>query len=204
MIGMTAAVSLTEIANLSQIVGVPAAVYVIFLAYRQLKSATAAAEAEAVLALDGAFAQFEALRSELEAAEAERQAPSESSRFQLEYLDPYTRAELSRYLVVFERLGLLVRRGLIDLQLASDTYGYALARVLRRTRAPVIICEDLQEAQRGGPHSERRWENLIRLWHELPRQPKVPEDIERAARAQQHRTLNRLRRTLNRLRGRKA
>ena len=61
-----ALVSLGDVADVSQIVGLVVAVPVIVLAWKQLVSATAASEAQAVLALDDAFGQFEDLRKQAE------------------------------------------------------------------------------------------------------------------------------------------
>ncbi len=183
---MYALVSLGDVADVSQIVGLVVAVPVIVLAWRQLVSATAASEAQAVLALDDAFGQFEDLRNRLRAA-------SKAQPYRAE--GPADRARLSRYLVVFERLGLLVGKRLIDERLAGDLYGYALARLLTRSNAEEIVREEIGEAQEDAAHSERRWENLIRLWKRLPGQPNVPEDIAEAHRKGMAGSLTRVLRT---------
>jgi hypothetical protein len=156
------------VADLSQIVGLIVAVPVIVLAWRQLRSATSAAEAQAVLALDQGFAQFEDLRDELR-----RASPEEPYRA----TEPEDRARLSRYLVVFDRLCLLVRKGLIDIGRARDLYGYALSRLLSRSNAIEIVLDEIKEAREDPAHSEDRWENLIQLWRALPHQPSLPRDI---------------------------
>ena len=179
--------TLNEIADWSQIVGIAAAVIVLLLARRQLIAATSAAEAEALMALDQAFFQFEGLRNKLRNASPE--SPYEATK-------PEDKATLSRYLVVFERLGLLVDKRLIKKQRAIDLYGYALSRLLKRSNAQEIVLEEIEEAREAGSgHSDKRWESLIPLWQALPDGPKVPEDIARADRAQR---LGRLRRIANR------
>jgi hypothetical protein len=168
-----ALVSLGDIADVSQIVGLIVAVPVIVLAWRQLVSGTAASEAQPVLALDEAFSQFEDLRDKLRAASKEKPYRA---------VQPADRARLSRYLAVFERLGMLVTKRLIDQRRGGDLYGYALARLLTRSNAEEIVCSEIGEAQKEPAHSERRWENLIRLWEQLPGQPEVPKDIAEANR----------------------
>lgn len=165
---MNATASISDFADVSQIIGLAVAVPVIVLAWRQLVSAATAAEAEAVLALDQAFAQFEDLRDRLRAA-----TPQQPYRA----TDPADRARLSRYLVVFDRLGLLVKKGLIDKGRARDLYGYALSRLLARSNAAEIVSEEIREAREDPTHSENRWENLIRLWKALPNQPDIPDSI---------------------------
>jgi hypothetical protein len=168
--------SVSDIADWAQIVGVLVAGLALGIALVQLRTATkalkraaSAAEAEAVPTLDQTFAQFEELRDKLTAA-------SEESKYAPR--GPKEEATLSRYLVVFERLGLLVKKRLMPKRLALDLYGYALSRVLSRSNAQEIIRKEVTEPVPGrSGHSERRWENLIPLWKELRDGPAVPEEI---------------------------
>jgi hypothetical protein len=163
-----------SVAEWFQVIGVATVVPVLWLAYRQLRAATSAAEAEAVLALDQAFAQFEPLRDELRRASDDYPYVPRSEE---------ERARLSRYLVVFERLGFLVSRRLIDEDRAIELYGFALTRLLTRSEAERMIRQDLDEAREpGSGHSQKRWQHLIRLWSALPDGPAVPGDIQRAHR----------------------
>jgi hypothetical protein len=175
-----------DVADVSQIAGLLLALVLAGMAWRQLRLATAAldkaeeelaatavaAESQAVLALDEAFAQFQDLRDELRKAER--------SQTTYEPEDVAARARLSRYLVVFERLGLLVRRGLIDPQLAKQLYGYALSRILLFSDAPTILRQEAAVHNRG-PLREKPWEHFIFLWDNLLDEPVVPLDLRQTA-----------------------
>jgi hypothetical protein len=94
-------------ADVAQLVGIAVAVPVALWAYRQLKSATASAEAQAVLALDQAFSLFEGFRKDLN-----QNAAKPTS-------DDVT---LRRYLAVFERLGLLIKKDVIGVQVGRTSW----------------------------------------------------------------------------------
>jgi hypothetical protein len=176
-----------DVADVTQIAGLLLALVLAWMAWYQLRLArdelsstqsqlvagAVAAESQTVLALDEAFAQFQDLRNKLREAEKSGTVYAPT--------DLTDRARLSRYLVVFERLGLLVKKGLIDPQLARQLYGYALSRILVWSNAQSILREEVH-LHHGGAPDEKRWENLIRLWDDLLDEPSVPDDLLQALR----------------------
>jgi hypothetical protein len=133
-------------ADVAQVIGIALAVPAAYWAYLQLKSATASAEAQAVLALDQAFSLFEQFRKDLN-----RDAATATS-------DTVT---LRRYIAVFERLGLLIKKGVIGVQLADQLYGSRLATLLATAERPVRT----MVAEREG----KGWENFTELWTRIRR-----------------------------------
>jgi hypothetical protein len=131
----------TDVADVAQIVGIALVIPAAYWAYKQLKSATASAESQAVLALDQAFSLFEDFRKQLNVAR-----------------DGVTTDDvtLRRYVATFERLGLLVQNGVVGPDLADQLYGSRLAKLLTTSIGPVrkIV------AEREG----KGWENFLELW----------------------------------------
>jgi hypothetical protein len=135
--------SLSDAANVAQIVSIVLAIPAACWAYLQLKAATVSAESQAILALDQALTQYEPLRKDL-------------NRGPLKDVDEVL---LRRYIAVFERLGLLLKNGVVSKRLADQLYGSRLEKLLTNGGDDVkkII------AQRQG----RGWENFIYLWEQM-------------------------------------
>ena len=142
-----------DAANLAQLVAVALAIPAAFWAYRQLKSATASAESQAILALDAAFGQFEDLRKELNTGaflpKAGHVAP----------VDDDKRVQLRRYVAVFERLGLLLQKRVVGAQLADQLYGSRFQSLLTKNGGE--LNKILSERDGKG------WENFVYLWKTL-------------------------------------
>ena len=132
--------------DIAQIVGLLLAIIAVVWGYRQLRAAIASAQSQSVLALDQAFAQFEPLRRALNAS-----VPA----------DPKLDDDISlrRYVAVFERLGLLLKTGVVNEGLANQLYGSRLETLLEKAEKGVrkIVRE------REG----RGWENFIYLWKRM-------------------------------------
>ena len=155
---------LSVVANIFQIVGFFLAIIAAPWAYKQLKAAIASSESQAVLTLDQTPAQYEPLRQELNL----------SSGFKDDDQDKLIM--LRRYIAVFERLGLLLKTGVVNERIADQFYGARLVSLLNNSHGHVekIITD------RGG----RGWENFIYLWEQMRKA--APDrhwpDIPRAAR----------------------
>lgn len=137
---------LSVAANIAQIVGVVLAIIAAIYAYQQLKAAIASAESQAVLALDQTMAQYEGLRKKLNKGEFKN--PNDDDLILLR-----------RYVAVFERLGLLLKVGVVNELLADQLYGSRLEKLLKNSDDHVksIISE------RDG----RGWENFTYLWKQM-------------------------------------
>jgi hypothetical protein len=138
---------ISDVADVAQIVGLVLAILAALWARKQLRSATVSAESQAVLALDQAFSLFEDLRKELNSGSSLGSADKEKL------------VTLRRYVAVFERLGLLLKKGVVGVQLADQLYGSRLSQLLNKSSGQVnkIV------AEREG----RGWENFIELWRTM-------------------------------------
>jgi hypothetical protein len=134
----------SHVADVAQIVGIILAVPAAYWAYKQLKSATASAESQAILALDQAFYLFEDFRKQINSD------PLRAGR------DDVT---LRRYIAVFERLGLLIDKGVVGIELADQLYGSRLKKLLESVKPSVKTIL----AEREG----KGWENFTELWSRM-------------------------------------
>jgi hypothetical protein len=135
-------------ANVAQLIAVTLAIPAAFWAYRQLKAGTASSESQAILALDEALYRHDELRKELNSARG----------YEPEANDPND-VKLRRYLAVFERLGLLLRKRVVRDQLADQLYGSRLEKLLTKNNGhlqPILT-------ERGG----KGWENFLWLRRRL-------------------------------------
>src|SRR5829696_9232481 len=118
---------LSHAANVAQLVGIPLAVIALGIAAYQLRDAarTAAkaetvAEGQLVLAFDQVLAQqtFLGLRAKLGAGKIDKNP------------DEATKVALRRYVAAFERLGVLVDKGVVSPELADAFYGSRLEKLI--------------------------------------------------------------------------
>ena len=166
---MTAAVSVSEIADWAQIVGVALALLALAIAWFQLrkavdetsnaaadaKRAVAVAEGQAVLALDLALSQptFEALRAKINTKSV-------------------TAADdvvLRRYIATFERLGLLIEKGIITISVADHFYGNRLEKLLVNagSRVSAIVRHSSSSGAVGEGPGREGWRIFLELWKKM-------------------------------------
>jgi hypothetical protein len=137
-------------ADLAQLLGLVLAVLAGWWAYLQLKSATASAETQAVIALDQAFSLFEQFRTRLNNNEKFRKDLN---------ADDADKVALRRYIAVFERLGLLLKKKVIKVELADQLYGSRLQKLFEHAETPVKTI--LEQRERKG------WDNFWWLWRKM-------------------------------------
>lgn len=141
---------IADVADIAQIGGIALAIPASIWAYKQLKSATASAESQAVLALDQAFSLFEQFRKDLNQNSADADD-----------------VMLRRYVAVFERLGLLLEKRVMSVELADQLYGSRLEKLLKNAGDPVKSIL----AEKDG----RGWQNFVELWNRMYQDPRTRE-----------------------------
>jgi len=144
--GLVCSQYLSIFANISQIVGLGLAIFAAWWAYKQLKAATVSAESQAVLTLDQTLTHYEPLRKELNSKSGFRD-------------DADNRILLRRYVAVFERLGLLLKTGVVNELLTDQLYGARLESLLKKSHGHVE--EIIAEREGHG------WENFTYLWEQM-------------------------------------
>ncbi|HUK70921.1 MAG TPA: hypothetical protein VLW50_19530 [Streptosporangiaceae bacterium] len=131
--------SLSDWADLMQLVGFPLAILALLLAWGQLRKATKTARLQTLLALDERLSDFEDVRAKVNDGDLN----IDSRR-------------LRRYIAAFERVGNALRLQEIDLATVDRFYGDRFARLTSRGDARSIV-KGRREA----------WEDFYYLWEEL-------------------------------------
>jgi hypothetical protein len=174
-------------ANVAQLVGIPLAAIALWIAANQLRDAARtaekaeiASEAQAVLALDQVLAQqrFEDLRTKLN---PRPMTPNNDDKI-----------VLRRYIAAFERLGLLLDRGVMSAELANAFYGSRIRKLV--TNAGEFVKEMVTEE--GGSRGRPAWRNFVVLWSTMetyseedrdrPKAPPIPQPEPRDQHAREH------------------
>lgn len=131
--------TVSEWADVMQLVGVPLAVVALFFAWRQLRMAARTGRVQIALALDANLSEFEDVRSEL--AKTNPQIPDS--------------VRLRRYIAALERVGYALRLKEIPLKVVDQFYGGRFAKLVKHEDA-LAIAKD-----RDG------WEEFYYLWERL-------------------------------------
>ena len=159
-----------DAANVAQLVGITLAVIALGIAANQLRDAARTAEraetvseGQAVLALDQILAQqrFEALRATL--AKGKMVNPGEDDQ-----------VALRRYVAAFERLGLLVDKGVVSPELADAFYGPRLKRLINNAPFAVNMVTDGNKGRAGWKNFIILWRTMEELWGKDDNRPKAP------------------------------
>ncbi len=130
--------SLSDWADLIQLVGLPLAILALLLGWRQLRDTVKTARVQNLLALDERLSHFEDVRAKENLNE--------------EGIDD---VRLRRYTAVFERVGLALKLKGITLESADQFYGDRFARLTKYGPALKII-----------HYCPERWEDLYYLWEQ--------------------------------------
>jgi hypothetical protein len=117
-----------------------------FLAYRQLVAARKTARAQFLLDMDQAFAQDEPIRTRLA-------SPSEEALKQDEW------RAVKRYMGRFERVGVFVAEGLLDLKVVERLYASRFRNIVRN--------DEIRKRLLEKPERAKGWMDFIDLWRKL-------------------------------------
>ena len=131
--------SLSNWADLMQLVGFPLAILALLLGWRQLRNTVQTARVQNLLALDARLTQFEDVRAKVNQKD-----------------ENVNLTVLRRYIAAFERVGNALRLKGITLESVDQFYGDRFARLTKYRPAEEII-KDRRE----------KWEDFYYLWEKL-------------------------------------
>src|SRR5919108_4193526 len=156
-----------SVADVATLVGLLLTVLAIAVAALQLRKDAKASRGAFLLALDETFAHHEKMRKRVNDSswDPDPDDPDDEKR-----IHAGKRNVLRRYMAVFERIGILVTDGSLDLALASTIYGDRFEKLVRACCGPrkavVWILKEKPED----------WLYFIELWRRLETQRRgVPE-----------------------------
>jgi len=151
--------SLSDAADWAQLVGIPLTLIALMVAlnglYRakqQLDHADKVSQGQFIFTLDQVLISYEDLRTRARYDRSWDYVDQQLTDFQ--YV--HERARIRYYLAVFERLGELLKRGMVDSALVAELYGSRLERLLRKDGVRQIVASKPEE-----------WARLVYLWREL-------------------------------------
>jgi hypothetical protein len=134
--------SLENWSNLVQVIALPLALLGLWLAWSQVRKAANTAHAELILAIDAT------LESHLSIREQIRQGWQPKS--------PGDRNAVRRYVGVFERVGILLKLGEVQLGTVDQLYGDRVAKLLNNDGARAVVTDDPEACR-----------DFVFLWRQL-------------------------------------